>query len=222
MAVATDQTMMNEAQYTLLETPNSGASYGSGLYTMAEVVGRFNYRADLFNKLTDFYILNAVINATTDTKAQDLSAGLSNFIDLLEVFYSSDAGTTYTQIPRGSSAEGDKFITTQTAVAMPSFYTLDSAASLGILFFPAPTFTGSNGKIKIIYVAKLGNLPSTPNGTSLQVPDDFTPFIKYGALADLFLKSGEVYDPVRASICEAIFQLGVETTKDWLSGQQGQ
>jgi hypothetical protein len=218
MAV-TDQNLCNELQFHLLETPNNGASYGSGLYTAAEVAGRLNFRADLFNKLTDVYLSTATANATSGTKSQDLSSAVSTFIDLVDVFYSSDNGTTYTQIPEGSSIEGDKYITDQTAVALPSFYTLDTASVLTLIFFPAPTFTGSNGKIKFLYSARLGTLPATPNGSSFSIPDDFTPFIKYGALADLFMKSGETYDPARANIAEALFQLGVEATKGWLTGE---
>ena len=218
MAV-TDQNLYNELQMHLLETENSGASFGSGLYTVAEMVARTNYRLDLFNALTGVRVTyNASQNATTGVKGQDISTAAPDMINPLYVFYSSNAGTTYYMLPKGSSLEADMYITTQTAVTLPSHYTLDSARTLGINLFPAPTFTGSNGKINLAYIPKVGTLPATPDGTGLSIPDDFTPFIKYGVLADLFRKSGETYDPVRAEICEQLFSLGVEVTKGWLSG----
>ena len=218
MAV-TDQNLYNECQMHLLETENNGASFGSGLYTVAEMVARTNYRLDLFNALTGVRVTyNASQTATTGVKGQDISTAAPDMINPLYVFYSSDAGTTYYMLPKGSSLETDMYTTTQTAVTLPFHYALDSARVLNINLFPAPTFSGSNGKINLAYIPKIGVLPSTPNGTTISLPDDFTPFIKYGVLADLFRKSGETYDPVRAEICEQLFTLGVEVTRGWLSG----
>lgn len=219
MAV-TDQTLMNEVQYHLMETPNNGASYSSGLYTVAEVVGRFNFRADLFNKLTGAYTLQGSQTAVSGAKLQDISTAAPSFIDIMSAFWSSDAGTTYSSLPNGSSFEADTYISNQAAVATPLLWALDTSAVTGITLIPAPTFSGSNGKIKLLYLPKLGLFPASPNGTALQIPDDFTPFIKYGALADLFGKSGETYDPVRSAICESLFQLGVEVTIGWLTGSE--
>ena len=218
MAV-TDQQLYNECQMHLLETENNGASFGSGLYTVAEMVARTNYRLDLFNALTGVKVTyNASQTATSGIKAQDISTAAPNLMSVLYVFYSSNAGTTYYMLPKGSSLEADMYITTQSAVTLPSHYALDSARVLNINLFPMPTFAGSDGKINLAYIPKVGVLPATPDGTTIGIPDDFTPFIKYGVLADLFRKSGETYDPVRAEICEQLFTLGVEVTRGWLSG----
>ena len=99
---------------------------------------------------------------------------------------------------------------------MPYFYSIDTSKALCVNLFPAPSSAAVTLQLK--YLPQLGTLPSTPNGTALNLPDDFTPFIKYGTLADLFGKTGETYDPARASICEQLFQLGVDTAKSWISG----
>ena len=94
MAV-TDQQVYNEIQYHLLETPNNGASYGSGLYTTAEVVARTNYRLNLFNKLTNINTtLNVTQAVTANTKSQDVSSLASDLIDLLEVSLIPASGDT--------------------------------------------------------------------------------------------------------------------------------
>lgn len=214
MAV-TDQNLYNEIQYHLLETPNNGASYGSGLYTAAEVVGRTNYRLNIFNKLTGIrcsYLQTQTV--TANAKAQDISTAAPDLIDLLEVAYTPSGGTS-TILPTGSSYGGDVYLTTQTPTASPSFYTIDTSKVLNINLFPAPSNVGS---LAITYIPKIGTLPATPDGTTITLPDDFTPFIKYGVLADLFGKTGETYDPTRATICESLFQLGVEIAGSWLSG----
>lgn len=201
-----------------METPNNGASYASGLYTVAEVVGRFNFRANLFNKLTGAYTATGSQVATSGTKSQDVSTAAADLIDILAVFWSSDAGVSYEDLSVGSSFEADAYLSNQASAATPILWALDTSKVLGITLIPAPLFSGSDGKLQLLYLPKLGTFPATPDGTSLSLPDDFTPFIKYGALADLFGKSGETYDPVRASICESLFQLGVEVTIGWLSG----
>lgn len=219
MAV-TDQTLQNEIQTQLLEVPNNGASYGSGLYTVAEVQARLNYNADLFNKFANVTTQVAIFAATPNSKVQDFSSVIPAMTDIIAVFYTSNNGGTWYNIPEGSSFEGDIFITDQSSVTLPSLYTLDSAAPLTLNLFPAPTATTS--LIAIIYLPNIGTLPTAPNGTALAIPDDFTPYVKYGALGDLFRKAGEAYDPARADICEQLFQLGVETAKSWLSSEPPQ
>ncbi len=55
--------------------------------------------------------------------------------------------------------------------------------------------------------------------TTFSIPDDLTPFVKYGALADLFGKSGETYDPFREQICQQLYELGIDVARAWVSGQ---
>jgi|SRR6267378_1023650 len=220
MAVS-DQNLTNEIQLHLLEPPNNGASYQSLLYTTAEVAARLNYRANLFNLLTNSFVNFTELPATNNSKIQNL---VNNFMDIIDVNYSATGtlagGGLYYSIPAGSSLEGDEFITVQTAVTLPSLYTIDSSQVLTINFFPAPTFTDSNGQMMVFYTPTIGVFPAVPNGTTFQsgFPDDLTPFIKYGVLADLFNKSGETHDPLRGSICEGLFNLGIELARSWISG----
>ena len=217
----TDQNLYNEIQGTLMETQDNGATYSSGLYTVAEVVARLNYRLDLFNKLSNIQTtVSYTNNALTDArKAQDYSTQASNVIDILSVFYTSDNGTTWYAIPRGSSFEADVMLTTQAATTLPLLWTLDTAQVQNINFFPPPSFSSGQGKLGLMYVPKIGTMPTTPDGTTISMPDDFTPFVKYGVLADLFMKSGESYDPVRGEICESLFQLGIEAARGWISSE---
>lgn len=216
MAV-TDTALQNEIQYHLIETANGGLSYSSGLYTPTEVQARLNYRADTFNKLTNITTSIITFNAVSGNKSQDISQILDNYIDIIAVYFTPDGGTTWYSIPHGSSSEGDTFLTDQSAITIPNLYTLDSAKQLSINFFPAPTFTGANGRIAIFYLPNIGELMPATVGVSFKIPDDFTPYIKYGTLADLFRKAGQTYDPQRAEICESLFELGVAVAEGWIS-----
>ncbi len=223
MAV-TDQNVTNEMQFHLLEPANNGASYNSGLYTTSEVAARLNYRLNLFNLLTNSWVNFHEQTATSGSKLQDLSTTFADLMDILDVHYSQNGtmagGGTYTQLPTGSSLEGDELIATQTPQSLPNLWVVDSAKPLQINLFPAPTFNGTNGQLLVFYIPRLGVFPAVPNGTAFPTgfPDDLTPFIKYGAMADLLSKSGETYDPLRSQICEGLFLLGVEMARAWISG----
>ena len=215
----TDRQLYNSMQYTLLETPNNGASYGSGLYTAAEVASRTNQRLDLFNKLTAIHAKNNVTDAVTANVRNQTLTNLVDLVDMLEVSYKPTS--TWNVLPPGSATEADSFLGDQVgsdaAQSLPFFYAIEVAPLLEICLYPPPS---SAGTLRMAYVPTLDNLSTTPDGTTIRLPDDFTPFIKFGVLADLFNKSGEAYDPVRAQLCEALFQLGVQTAQSWVSGEQ--
>jgi hypothetical protein len=78
----------------------------------------------------------------------------------------------------------------------------------------------ANSFARFHYTSVPTNLPSPPDMTILEISDDLTPFIKYGALADLFGKSGETYDPLRKQVCEELFELGVEAAQSFVRGSE--
>lgn len=62
---------------------------------------------------------------------------------------------------------------------------------------------------------------SLPIAFTLTSPNDFTPAIKYGVLADMLTKVGRGQDLIRAAYCESRYQEGVEAAKIMLAGWQG-
>lgn len=210
----TDRQLYNTIQYTLLEAPNNGASYGSGLYTASEVVGRTNYRLDLFQKLTSIHVRSNVQDTASANSRNQIATNLTDLIDIIEVSYNN--GTGWVVLPKGSTDEADAYITNQsTTASTPSFYTIDVAPLLGICLYPSPSGAGT---LRMTYVPKIGTLPTIPDGTTINMPDDYIPYIKFGVLADLFSKAGETYDPQRASLCESLYQLGIQVAKGAVAG----
>ena len=214
----TDQNLHNEIQYTLLETPNSGASYGSGLYTATEVQATLNLRFAEFAKRTGYLSKRSTAVSTT-ANTQTVSMP-SDLIDLVRVGYPNSSGTI-TSIPRGSLVEAQAFITdligSDSAVDVPYMCSLDSNTQdyMKLSFYPWPN---ASRTLDFLYIALPTALPTTPNGTALNLPKDLCPFIKYGALADLFSKTGEAYDPARAQLCSQLFELGIQITQSFISG----
>jgi hypothetical protein len=72
------------------------------------------------------------------------------------------------------------------------------------------------GQINIIYCALAATLDGT--GVALGIPDDWTPYILWGALADLLEHDGPAFDPARSQWCEQRYQEGVELARIVLMG----
>jgi len=213
----TDQNLHNEIQYHLLETPNSGSSYGSGLYTSAEVQARINLRLNELSKRTGFNATRSTaISSTANVQTQSVPA---DFMDMIRVSFADTNGVKHV-IPRGSTTEANKLIQdivgSDAAVDVPYIYTTDTGDGVpGIVLYPPPS---ASRTLDYIYLQRPTALNSTPNGTALGLPKDLCPFVKYGALADLFNKTGEAYDPERAGLCQQLFELGVQLVQSYTYG----
>lgn len=75
----------------------------------------------------------------------------------------------------------------------------------------------NSGTIGLMYVALAATL--TGAGINLTVPDDFTPYILWGTLAELLSSDGPSFDPVRAQYCRQRYDEGVELCRLILGGQ---
>jgi len=211
-----DTNVHREIQYHLLETVNGGSSYASGLYTTSEVVARMNYRLREFNKLTNVVTKRSTsLSTTANVTEQPIP---TDAINLIRVGYPDSLGTTY-EVREGSALEADMIIAdlrgANAAVDLPKVYTQEFGAVLTIDMLPPPNAVRA---IDYIYSPQPTLLPDPPNGATLQCPDDFTPFVKFGVLADLFNKSGEAHDPERAALCQSIYELGVKVAQGWVYG----
>jgi len=75
----------------------------------------------------------------------------------------------------------------------------------------------NNGTIGLLYVQLAATL--TGFGIPLTVPDDWTPYILYGTLAELLGSDGPSFDPIRAQYCGQRYEEGVELARLVLGGQ---
>lgn len=132
---------------------------------------------------------------------------------------SSDAFRTV-EILRGSMLEGDLFVAdllgANAAVDTPTIFTQEVADVLKLSMIPPPNAVKG---MDYIYVPQPTTLATPSDSTAtVPIPEDFAPFLKFGLLADLFNKSGETHDPMRAAICQDLFDLGIEVARTWVSG----
>src|SRR5690242_20166838 len=68
----TDQSVMTQIQNTMIEPPDGGQTWPSGLWSLAEVVNYLNQRQNLFLKYTQLQFGMANIPAVSGTATYDL------------------------------------------------------------------------------------------------------------------------------------------------------
>ena len=219
----TDRNLLDEIQYHTLETPDDGASLDSDMWTIGEWVDYLNARAVHFTAETKLILTrDAALATVIDQTQYDLGSGVNT--DLLEVHRVAwvDASGNSHGLLEGSTLTYDRLLptwTTSAASQEPETYIRAGRPQLKIEILPAPSAAGT---LDILFTKRPAQLPQTPNATVLAIPDDFTPYIKYGAMADIFAKEGQANDPQKARYCEARYAEGILLARHVLRRQMHQ
>lgn len=219
----TDQNLLNEIQYHTLETPDNGATLDSDMWTIGEWVDYLNARAAHFVAETKLVLSRETPFASVIDQTQyDLGTAVST--DLLEVHRVAwlDASGNSHGLREGSTLVYDRLLPTWTTAAAsqePETYVRAGRPQLKLEILPAPSAAGT---IDILYTKRPAQLPQVADGTALAIPNDFTPYIKYGAMADIFAKEGQSNDPEKAAYCETRYQEGIIIARHVLRRQMHQ
>jgi hypothetical protein len=204
----TDQTVLSEIQRVTLEgVGDGGATWPSGMWTQAEVLGYFNQRQNRFLWETGIRWTRAETNITISQADQ---AQPADWMATIFVAYKSSLGV-YKELPKVDALELDFILSTwpaATATTPRGYYEIDGA-TLTTYVVPIPTDAGS--ALERYYVALGTTL--TAAGVNLSVPDEFVPTIKYGVLAEMFGKVSNAYNAILLQMCEERWTEGVEIGK---------
>ena len=207
----TDQEVLNELQYALQETPDSGATFLSGMWTVAEVIDYLNQRQRQFLKETAIlYKRDTLITIPTEVR-HDLPSG---FITMQHASW-HDADDNYYELRRGDFWETDHGNPDWETVAAdrPKLYL---EGEMPTLILGTSPMTNSAGVIEILYVGLSTLLSNT--GAEFEVPDEFVPAIMWGVISDMLSKEGRARDLLRAGVAEARYIEGREAAKIMVEG----
>lgn len=209
----TDQTLLTQLQYALLEPPDGGQSWPSGLWTRDEVVNLLTQRQSRLQKEAQLHVALASPNLTVVINQTRVDLPTDCIRCVTVVWRGSDG--TVRELDRADSFEADHLASTweATAATYPLVYMEFDALQNQIQIAPKPSVAG---EIELLYLPTGGNL--TGNGVSLTVPDDCAPILKYGTLQDQFAKDGRGQDLTRAAACEEVYQLGVDVVRLMIKG----
>lgn len=206
----TDQHLLELLQYALVEPPNGGESWPSGLWTRDEVINALNTRMRQYLRATQAIATRTEIAVLASTNPVSVP---SDWIATLAACWRTAAGVRHPLTP-SDAFEIDLIVPTWETTAGTPVVVLDGDdGTLTLRLGPIPD---ADGTLELLYVA----LPTAANGNgvTLSIPDEALDGIKYGTLADLLGKIGRGSDPMRAQYCQERFQLTELVTEIILGG----
>lgn len=211
MSQPTDQDILSEVQLLLLEPPDGGATFPSGLWTPAEVLSVANEVQQQFLKDTACLLTPAIQATLPSVKRQILPA---DWIITQDVAW-EDADGLIIGVPRGDDVQADFGVPDWESVAQPrpQLWTDASLPTLQLQLMPAPNDVGA---LWLLYVALGTQL--TGLGVPLTVPENATPYVKWGILAVLLGKVGRQLEPEKVEYCQWRYQEGVAGVAALLNG----
>lgn len=209
-----DTQLLTMLQYAVMEAPDSGATWPSGLWSRSEVLDYLNERQNRFLKSS--LIQLGVANITGLLVRQSTIVLPQDWLATVSVVWTGEDGTQR-ELIRADSFELDHGQVDWTTTARTPLVYLDYAApSLQMILGPVPDQAGS---VELLYVPTAETL--TGDGDVIyQLPDEFADAAgKYGPLADMFRKDGRGRNPEKASYCELRYQLGLDAAAIIVNGR---
>lgn len=196
-----DTEFMEQLQRMLIEAPDAGATWPSGLWTRAEVLGYINNRQDRFLKETLLISSWLSTPVSPGQSQQDLP---ESWLATRNAFIVQDGHTL--PLRPVSRREADCMLPEwETDLGTPLGYISEEWATRQMALVPAPLVDG----VLHLFAALVGAVVDG-SGIQLTIPDDCEPYLMYGVLADMFGKQGRAYDAPRATYCESRFDEGVQ------------
>ncbi len=207
----TDQAILQQVQYALIEPPDGGQSWPSGLWTRDELLGLATQSQDSF--LYDTLLLVGIANLPVAIGDHLIALPFDWLRTVSAVWRGSDG--TITELQRADSFEADHGLPTwELTNASPILYMDDDVpGSLLIRIGPAPLVAGV---LELLYVPAGTDLNG--GGEILVLPDELSHVVKYGVLEGALSKDGRGKDAVRAQYCADRVQLAVEAAEIILKG----
>ncbi len=198
----TDQELFEEIQRAVIEPPDLGASWPSGLWTAAEIQNYGTQRQDRWLKETLMVVSWLTQPIVAGQSQQDLPDG---WLATRNAFLMDTAGRTIQPLVPLTRREADNLVAEwATNLDIPLGYLDEEWATKQICLVPAPLVSSV-----LQLFAALSGQPLDGTGIWLTIPDDCAPYLAYGILADMFGKQGRAYDAPRAEYCEQRFTEGI-------------
>ena len=190
----TDQALLSELQFALLEPPDGGASWPSEAWSRDEVLDGLN--AGIRDLLRSTHLV--VTRAEQAVLAGATSVALPT--DHLATVHLVWRTVANLRTPLGpvDSFEADLALPSwETSAASPLAYADLDGATLTLKLVPTPLAAGT---LELLYIARPADV--TGRGGTLPLPDEFLSGVKYATLGWLLTKVGRLMDPERAAYCQ--------------------
>ncbi len=219
MAFLTDHILLNEVQFDLIEAPDSGATFPSGLWTAAEVLALLNDAQRTYVKATRIMVgrTNFTVSALDERIDIEAIVGLEDVVQIIRVSYIDSTGVFH-EVPATDlfGADHGRPSWAGESAAVPLAYTVTDGLTTELIFIPAPT---SSGVVWLHFIPRLPTLDRAgATGQPLAMPSEFSLGIKWKLLANLLGKPGRSQDVQRAKLCEERYTDMVTLGKEIVEG----
>jgi hypothetical protein len=200
MAFINDTVLLNEVQYDVIETPDLGATFPSGLWDAAEVLAMLNLAQRRFVRDTLLVVgrTNFTVGAGTERTDIEALGGLEDVFQIIRVVYVDSAGVFH-EIPEADLFSADHGLPSWAAgtATVPQAHSVTDGLTTELIFMPAPT---ASGVVWLHFIPRLVDLARTPD--PLQVPPEFALGVKWRLLQLMLEKPGRSFDRQRADYCK--------------------
>jgi len=212
----TDVALLTILQQKLLEPASDGVTWGSGLWTLAEVVQAIDQRQQHF--LRESGLLGGWSEQAL-LPLQEQQPVPTDGVQRVWHGVAERPDGTCSPVNESDRATIDRLLTRwRSTPDWPVAFVWEDLASSTLTIAPAP-LTGGRlhlfGPVLALTVATTAL--STPE--ELTLVEDWIPYLAYGALAVLLSKHGRGYDAPRAAYCETRYQEGLQAAqalaRDW-------
>ncbi len=182
------------------------ATLSSGLWTLAEVATYLTERQDKLNAAVGLVVARASAVAI-DVNSQ--ATFPADWVATRRVSWRPTSGALADR--SFSITRGDRFsdyATHQSTATRPLAFDDHSGGTRMLELLPAEF--SSSGNLDLLYISTLTAFAlNAAAPVSVSLPADFTPYIVYGAMADMLSKAGRGQDLERAKYCELRYAEGI-------------
>lgn len=201
-----DRDLINDIEYNLIEPitvawPNWT---GTDQFIMDDLTRAIERQRNLFLYLTACHLTRTQINYLAGNGKVSLSNSIQQIIRASWIDNPSNSTTT---LYRSDEDEADfMLVGWNSNFSTPSNYSTILTSPPSLQLIPPPSNVGI---IDLLTVTSPLDLDES-TGVLLNIPNDFSWILKYGALSDLLNKDGQAFDPTRASYCAKRFNDGIK------------
>lgn len=207
----TDRDIIQQLQYHLLESATSQSSWsGTEMFTLDDLSSAIQHRRDQFLADTGIVVNRSIVNVasppggrqTLDESIIDVRRAAwlgASPIDYYRPLWRSDE-RMLTAYDRNWSVDPNT----------PETFSIMAPPPLELQLAPVPL---DAGQLELLTVDSGSDLDPATAATVIDVPDDLTPAVKWGALADLLGYDGNAADVARAIYAESRYQQYVQLAR---------
>src|SRR6266699_25486 len=196
----TDREIIQALQFHLLESASTQASWpGTAQFTYSQVTSAIQRRLNQFLSDTGVVVNRSIDSTSTKNSRRSVP---DTVIDVRRVAWIES--NVYTHLweedERALTASNMAWSTARDA---PAAYSVMAIRPITLQIAPPPSAAGT---VELLTVDTGPTLTPSSAATVLGIPDDLTPAVKWGALADLLAQDGEGRDLERAQFAEKRYQ----------------